>query len=123
MTKRRKRNLGSASDKLAELDFCPIEAQVNAYKKLMEEIAYQESLAAGTNTVKRLNKDGSEKAYRIDFHMNLVARAAELAEKLMRYGYTFAEEEDDDKMQTPVLNINLADGSTVTYGNAPQDPE
>ena len=126
MTKQRKKGLGSASSKLAELGFDPLEAQINMYNKLLAEIEYQEQCANGTNTVKRLNKDGSEKAYRPDYHMNLVMRAAELAEKLNRYGYARVDESGDgEEKKSPILVIGLSDGTEVRYGDgtASSDPE
>jgi len=90
------------------------------YERLIAEIKNQEKIERKEMT--RLNKDGSEKAYNLITHMDLVERAANLAEKLMKYGYTPAKDDDDDT-PTPTLNINLTTDNTTFTLNPRRDDE
>ena len=106
------KGLGSSASKLTSLKFDPIEKMVTAYDQLCTEILFQEGMRDGTHH--RLNKDGSFKQYSVDFHMGLVERAGNLAEKLMKYGYAPVKDEGDEG-QNAVLNIHLSDqGGTFT---------
>lgn len=116
----RAKSLGSSVEKLAALGFDPIEAMVRQYQSLCEEIQMQEKIALGE--IVRLRVDGKAKAYSPDYHMNIIDRAANLAEKLLRYGYGRVLEDKDVVPNTPpVLNINLSDGTTITLNKDDED--
>lgn len=113
MPQPKQKSLGSSVEKLVALGFDPIEAMVKQYEALCEEIRTQEKIALGE--LVRLRADGKPKAYSPDYHMNIIDRAANLAEKLLRYGYGRVPEDKDLVPTTPpVLNINLSDGVTVS---------
>jgi hypothetical protein len=109
-----KRGLGNSAHRLSSLGFDPIQKMAENYARLLKEIETQEQISEGT--YHRLNKDGSHKAYLVDFHMDLIEKAANLAEKLLKYGYAPIKEAVEDK-PVPVLHISLSDqGGTFTLG-------
>jgi len=108
----RRLGLGSSASKLASLSFDPIEKMKIAYDQMCVEIEFQEGMNAGTHT--RLNKDGSVKQYSVMFHMELVEKAANLAEKLLKYGYAPVKDGDDLKAP-PVLHISLSDAEGSVF--------
>ena len=108
----KRKALGNAVDKLAELGFDPLEAMVEQYKLLQTELEMQRKIASGEVT--RLRLDGKPKAYDVSFHMNLVRQATELGRDLLRYGYgRVLEDKDVERSKAPPsLNIVLTDGTT-----------
>jgi hypothetical protein len=71
--------------RLAELQFDPIEELVLQYRAIEGEIRYQELIRSGQIT--ELRQDGKPKAYNADRHLALYDRLANIADKLLRYGY------------------------------------
>jgi len=117
----KRKALGNAVDKLAELGFDPIEAMVVQYKKLLAEIERQEGISLGTVVV--LRQDGKPKAYDVGHHMNVIRAAADLGKELLRYGYgRVLEDKDVEKAKAPPsLNIMLTDGTTSVINE--QEPD
>ena len=111
-TSPKRKALGNAVDKLAELGFDPIEAMVKQYQRLQAELEIQEQIASGAQI--RLRLDGKPKAYDVGHHMNVIKQATELGRELLRYGYgRVLEDKDVERSKAPPsLNIVLTDGTT-----------
>lgn len=98
----------SSVDKLASLDFDPLEAMVKQYTRLNEEIERQYLVQSGELVL--LRADGKPKAYSAEYHMSIIDKASILSEKLLRYGYARVNEgADNGPPVVPVLNIMLSD--------------
>jgi hypothetical protein len=110
----------SSIERLRELGFDPIEALVEAFKEIDQECKAQANIR--DKKIVRLNKDGSTKAYSADFHMACVQRRADIADKLLPYGFSkVAPEGDNDFL--PELHIHLSgkDEKFVLNGQPPED--
>lgn len=112
----------SGIDKLNELGFDPLEAQVRMYNNMLIELDLQEQIKAGT--LIRLNAAGKERPYSERFHTDLMEKAANLAEKLSRYAYARVTENADSGKDTtpPSLHIHLSDKEGTFSLNVDQSP-
>jgi hypothetical protein len=109
--------------RLETLNFDPIGELVASYRKLEEEIAYQEKLRSGA-IVEMNPGTGRARAYRPELHHAMFDRKIVIAEKLLRYGYgrvpetTFVEEK---KPQALIVNLTKK-GETYVINGSDEGP-
>lgn len=79
--------------RLANLNFDPIGALVEQYRKLEKELEYQEKLRTGE--IVELNGLGKPRAYRAEVHHALFDKMEKIGSSLLRYGYGRVPETDE----------------------------
>jgi len=116
----RNKGLGSSASKLSELGFDPIVMMLDQYKRLLYELDIQEQIR--DKKLVRLSQKGTPLAYNFDGHMALIERTANLAEKLLKYGYAPVKDGEED-VNTPTLNIMLSDQGAVFQLNPKREED
>jgi hypothetical protein len=92
--------------RLKNLNFDPIGELVAKYKKLEEEIQYQEKLRS--NSIVELNANGRPRAYRAEQHYALYDKLITISDKLLRYNYGRVPELVEEQQKVPMpLIVNL----------------
>ena len=109
--------------RLRELDFDPIKALVDTYKKVEKEINRQEKIQEGS--LVELNAQGLPRAYRPDVHHALFDKQIAVGEKLMRYMYGRVPDEGQAApMAPPSLVVQLTQkGETYVINEQPPEDE
>jgi len=92
--------------KLRTLQFDPISELVSQYRKLQEELTYQERLRSGA--IVELNANGKPRSYRVDAHLSIYDKLREIGKELLRYGYGRVPELNVLEQRAPMpLIVNL----------------
>ena len=107
--------------RLRELDFDPIKALVDTYKKVAKEVDRQEMIQDGRMV--ELNAQGKPRAYRPEVHHSLFDKQINIGDKLLRYMYGRVPDEGSaPPMAPPSLVVQLT-GKGETYVINEQPPE
>jgi hypothetical protein len=109
--------------RLKQLNYDPIGELVNKYRKLEDEITYQEKLRS--NAIVELNASGKPRAYRAEQHYALYDKLINISEKLLRYRYGRVPETPDNDVKPPSpLVINLTKkGETYIVNEEQEQPD
>ena len=109
--------------RMRELDFDPIKALVDTYRKVEREVARHELIQEGK--LVELNAQGNPRAYRPDVHHALSDKQIAVGEKLMRYMYGRVPDEGQAApVAPPALVVQLTQkGETYVINEQPPEDE
>jgi len=92
---------------LKNLGFDPIRTLVERFKELENEVAFWKGIRDGS-VVQVINKEGKERYYDSDAHMQAEKMLIDIGDKLLRYGYgRVPETVNVNDNRPPALIVNL----------------
>lgn len=103
--------------RLENLRFDPIGELVDQYRRLQDELAYQEKLRSGA--IVELGPTGKPRSYRAEIHMAIYDKLIAIGDKLLRYGYGRVPETlqiEETKAAPLVINLTKK-GETYIINN------